>query len=50
LALHPEKVCDKCKGETPGGKVVDAFQLLSTSEKEAVLEHIGLRGKGCDGA
>ena len=48
LAIHPEKVCDNCRDETPGGKVLDAFDLLSPTEKEAVIHHISKHHKGCE--
>ena len=49
LTIHPEKVCNDCRDETPGGKVLDAFKMLSPDEQQSVLTNIKQHRKGCDG-
>jgi len=48
IFINPEKICTKCRTETPGSKVLEAFEILSPAEKDAVIAHLlkGDRGSG----
>ena len=49
IVLHAEKICTNCRDEKTNSEAVEAFELLSPSEKNSVIEHLLKTGRGSDG-